>query len=123
MKGGKRKERETYFATYLHALENSRYKKGVLGKEWVIFPPNPDYGYESTPRNALTFGTMGVDGVHYAILTKDGVVRDDSPVIEVCPMDFDDFYQVLAESFLNYLAVGCGVSLLEMERVFEDERA
>jgi hypothetical protein len=113
----------TYFETYLRALDACGDPQGVLGEEWVLHPPHPDYGYESTPRNALTFGTMGVDGVHYAILKVDGVVDDDSPVIQVCPMDFSDLYQVLAESFLTFLAVGCAVSRREMESVFATERA
>jgi hypothetical protein len=112
----------TYFETFLHALENNKDKQGVLGDEWVVFPPNPDYGYNSTPLNALTFATMGVDGVHYAILTEKGAVSDNSPVIQICPMDFSDLYQVLASSFLSYLSKGCGVPLQEMEVVFEEER-
>lgn len=69
---------DTYFQTYLDAIR-SLPDKQILGEEWVIDPPNPDYGYDSTPNNALTFSIMGVDGVHYAILTIGGVVRDDSP--------------------------------------------
>ena len=68
---------DTFFETFLRSLEPLPDKQGVLGKEWVIFPPSPDYGYASTPRNALTFAAMGVDGVHYAILAIEGVVRDD----------------------------------------------
>jgi len=113
----------THFETYLHALDACADPQGVLGEEWVLHPPNPDYGYESTPRNALTFGRMGVDGVHYAILKIKGVVEDDSPVIQVCPMDFSDLYQVLGESFLSFLAGGCGVTRREMESVFATERA
>jgi hypothetical protein len=37
-------------------------------------------------------------------------------------MDFSDLYQVLSESFLSFLAVGCGVSRLEMDTVFAAER-
>jgi hypothetical protein len=114
----------TYFETYLSALEKVDDPQGVLGEEFVILPPNPDYGYESTPRNALTFGCMGVDGVHYAILTnKEGIVGDDSPVIQICPMDFSDLYQTKGESFLAFLADACGVSIQEMEAVFVAERA
>jgi hypothetical protein len=75
----------TYFASYLRALDACADVQGVLGDEWVIHPPNPDYGYESTPRNSLTFGCMGVDGVHYAILAINGVITDESPVIQILP--------------------------------------
>jgi hypothetical protein len=121
--GRRRDMNATYFDTYLRALEKVDDPQGVLGKEWVILPPNPDYGYESTPKNALTFGCMGVDGVHYALLTKNGVVCDDSPVLQVCPMDFSDLYQVKADSFLSFLADACGVSIQKMEAVFVSERA
>jgi hypothetical protein len=113
----------TYFDTYLAALGRMDDPQGVLGDEWVIHPPNPDYGYNSTPRNALTFGCMGVDGVHYAILKLDGVVADESPVIQICPMDFSDLYQVMADSFLSFLANGCGVTHKRMKEVFATERS
>lgn len=120
--GGKQNMKPTFFETYLRALDSCADVQGTLGEEWVIHPPNPDYGYESTPRNALTFGIMGVDGVHYAVLTIEDAVCDESPVIQVCPMDFSDLYQVLADSFLSFLADGCGVSLIKMESVFAAER-
>ena len=65
---------------------------------------------------------MGVDGVHYAILKIDGAITDESPVIHVSPMDFSAPYAVLGESFLAYLAAGCGISHSEMEAVFAAER-
>jgi hypothetical protein len=94
----------------------------ILDGDNVHCPPSEDYGYQSTPKNALTFASMGVDGVHYAILKRAGTVRNDSPVIQVSPMDSDDVI-VLAESFLRYLADGCRVSAQEMEAILESERA
>ena len=111
----------SYFATYLRALDECSDAQGVLGEEWVIHPPNPDYGYDSTPRNALTFGCMGVDGVHYAILTIDGIATDESPVIQICPMDSEQ-YQAMGDSFLMFLADSCGVSRETMEELFTVER-
>jgi hypothetical protein len=113
----------THFETYLRALDACPDRDGVLGEEGVIHPPHPDYGYESTPRNAITFGCMGVDGVHYSVLAIDGVVTDESPVVQVSPMDFSDRYSVLGDSFLSFLATACGVSCGEMEAVFAAERA
>lgn len=112
----------THFETYLQALDVCGDPQGVLDKEFVLHPPNPDYPYDATPRNALTFGVMGVDGVHYAILKVNGILDDNSPVIQICPMD-SDTYHVLAESFLNFLAIGCGVTRREMESVFTKESA
>src|SRR5262249_59563338 len=85
----------------------------LLDGDSVVVPPDPDYGYNSTPRNALTFAVVGCDGVHYAILTFDGKARHDSPVVQVSPMDPKDVL-VLAPSFLKYLADGCGVSAERM---------
>ena len=113
----------TYFDTFLRAVENADDRCGVLGGEELVFPPDPAYGYWATPRNALTFAAMGVDGVHYAVLRIDGAVTDESPVIHVSPMDFSDPYAVLGASFLEYLAAACGVSDQELEAVFEQERA
>lgn len=113
----------THFETYLKALDVCPDRDGVLGRECVIHPPDLDYGYESTPRNAVTFGCMGVDGVHYALLAIDGAVTDTSPVVQVSPMDFSDPYTVLADSFLAFLADSCGVSRDEMAAVFSAERA
>jgi hypothetical protein len=113
----------TYFATYLKALDALEDPQ-VLGEEWVIHPPTPDYGYDETPRNALTFAVMGVDGVHYSILTESGTVEDDSAVVQINPMDDDiDVYRALAENFLQFLAIGCGVSEGEMKAVFDAERS
>jgi hypothetical protein len=115
----------TYFDTFVRAVENTpmRDRRGVLGDDELVFPPKTDFGYDATPRNALTFGTMGVDGVHYAILAIDGKVSDESPVIHVGPMDFSEPYVVLGDSFIGYLADACGVSRSEMDAVLADERA
>jgi hypothetical protein len=113
----------SYFETYLYALDACSERQGTLGDEWVMHPPDPDYGYQATPKNAITFGVMGCDGVHYVVLTIGGAVTDESPVVQVCPMDFSDLYQVLAESFLHFLATNCAVSLNQMELVFAKERA
>jgi len=112
-----------HFHTFLEAIARAPDRDGVLGDEELTFPPVSDTGSYATPRNALTFGRMGVDGVHYAILTINGVVTDQSPVIHISPMDFSEPYAVLGESFLDYLAAACGVSVVEMQSVFEKEWA
>ena len=104
--------------TFAALDEDSR----IFDGDHIICPPSGDYYCESTPKNALTFSEMGVDGVHYAILMLGGVVRDDSPVVQVSPMDSDDVI-VVAESFLHYLAAGCGVSTEKMQSLFDAERA
>jgi hypothetical protein len=111
----------TPFETFTAALAACEDRRGVLGGDDPVFPPSDDFGYDCTPRNAVTFAQMGVDGVHYAVLKLAGVVRDQSPVIQVSPTD-DPPVVILAESFLAYLAEGCGVTRSEMEAVLKDER-
>ncbi len=114
---------ETHFATFVRAVERADDREGILGADRVLIPPTPDFGYSTTPRNAVTFADMGCDGVHYAILALDGVITDESPVIHVSPMDFSEPYAVLGTSFLDYLAVACDVPVSEVEDVFARERS
>jgi hypothetical protein len=113
---------ETHFDTFVRAIGAANDRRGVLGEERLEYPPREDYGYQATPKNALTFGSMGVDCVHYAILRIDGKIDDFSPVVQIAPMDFSEPYSLLANSFLEYLAVGCGVTTAEMQNIFELER-
>jgi hypothetical protein len=114
---------ESHFDTFVRAVGACQNRGGILGDEGVVYPPRKDYGYEATPRNAMVFGAMGVDGVHYAVLEVDGRIDNDAPVIQIAPMDFSDPYSVLADSFIEYCSHGCGVSRQEMKVVFERERA
>jgi hypothetical protein len=110
-----------YFEEFIRAFGGLEEDLRELEGDSIICPPSEDYEYPSTPKNALTFGTMGVDGVHTAVIKIGGRVRNDSPVVQISPMDAKDVF-VLAESFLSYLAHGCGVTVEKMEAVFEDER-
>lgn len=112
----------TYFQAFIDAFGRVDPRFRLLGGDYVLCPPSEDFGYQSTPKNATTFASMGVDGVHYVILRIDGKVRDDSPVVHVSPMDSDDI-SVLAASFLSSLAVGCGVSNRNMKALFDSERS
>lgn len=111
----------THFETFTAALARSKDRTGLFGGDEPVFPPTEEFGYDCTPRNAVTFAQMGVDGVHYAVLKLAGVVRNHSPVIRISPMD-DPAVCVVAESFLAYLAEGCGVSRSAMGAVMERER-
>lgn len=112
----------THFETFIDAFAAFGAPSRVLDGDIVLCPPLEDYGYQSTPKNALTFASMGADGVHYAILKREGAVRDDSPIVQISPMDSEDV-TILGESLLRYLADGCGVSDEEMEAIFEADRA
>jgi hypothetical protein len=113
----------TAFHAFLSALSKATDHEGVLGEDFVVYPPEEDVGYSTTPLNAVVFGSMGVDGVHYAILKIDGAIRHESPVIHVSPMDFDDPYALLGPTFADYLAIGCGVSRKEIEDLLAAEES
>lgn len=112
----------THFQTFMDAFAAVELRSRLLADDDVLCPPSEDYGYHCTPRNAVTFSAMGVDGVHTAILKVDGQVRDDSPVVLVSPMDTNDV-TVVAESLVSFLAVGCAVSTQTMQAVFDAERS
>ena len=113
---------KTHFDIFMEAYAAVDERERHLGGDVILCPPDPDYGYDSTPANAFTFAAMGVDGVHWSILTIDGRVRDDSPIVYVSPMDSDDVI-VMGESLLSFLSVNCGASIEKMEAVFETERS
>lgn len=113
----------TAFENFLTALSKASELNGVLGNEIVEFPPSEKVDYWATPQNAVVFGRMGVDGVHYAILKINGHIRDTSPVIQVAPMDFEEPYLLLAPTFTEYLAIGCGVTPEEIEALLASEEA
>jgi hypothetical protein len=114
---------KTTFEIFLSALSKADSHDGVLGKEYIEYPPNEHYGYGATPQNAVVFGKMGVDGVHYAILKRDGQVHEDSPVIQIDPMEWDAPYSLLAPTFKDYLAIGCGVKLAKIDALPAQEEA
>ncbi len=111
----------TAFESFLTALSNATNIDDVLGDECVEYPPDEQVGYWATPLNAVVFGWMGVDGVHYAILKIDGQILEESPVIQIGPMDFDEPYSLLAPTFMDYLAIGCGVDRNSIQQLLADE--
>jgi hypothetical protein len=111
------------FDIYLMALSLADTHNGVLGKEYVEYPPSEDYGYGATPRNAVVFGKMGVDGVHYAILKIGDQVCENSPVIQIDPMEWDCPHSLLAPTFKEYLAIGCGVKSAKIAALLSQEEA
>jgi hypothetical protein len=115
----------TDFDTFLKAIERltEEQRRCVLRDENVIYPPNEDLGYESTPLGAVAFGEMGVDGVHYLILKRNGKIADDSPVIHFSPMDFSNPYALLGHTFRQYLATVCNASENDIGEIMERERA
>ncbi len=114
----------TDFEVFLQAIGrlSEEQRDSVLGDECVIYPPVEDLGYESTPKGAVAFGAMGVDGIHYLVLKMDGEVTDRSPVIYFSPMDFSGPYVLLGHSFKQYLALACNTDEGEIGLLIENER-
>jgi hypothetical protein len=112
----------THFDAFIEAYSRLPVEERTLGGDFIICPPEVGFAYPSTPLNAVIFSEMRVDGVHDAILKIDGEVSDSSPVVQVSPMDSDDVF-IVAESLLDYLAVGCAASLAEIKSLFELEHS
>ena len=114
----------TVFEVFLQAIGrlSDEQRQSVLGDECLVYPPVEDLGYEFTPKGALIFGAMGVDGTQYLILKQDGKITDSSPVVYFSPMDFSDPYVLLGHSFRQYLASACNTSEDVIELLVEQER-
>jgi hypothetical protein len=113
----------TCFDTFVDAVSNSSDRKGILGGDFLVVPPKEEFAaYWCEPTNVLTFASMGVDGVHYAIVKIDSSIEEDSPVIHISPMDGDP-YCVLAPTFLEYLADGCEAPIEQMDEVVAQQRS
>lgn len=112
----------SHFDTFNTALSQMTDHRGILGDEFIEYPPSESYDYWATPTNAVVFGCMGCDGVHYAILKIDREICDHSPVIQISPMDFDEPYTLLAPTFIKYLAIGCGTPTDQIEGILKRER-
>ncbi len=110
----------TSFEIFLQALGQATNRDGVLGEECLEYPPQENVDYEDTPENAVVFGWMGVDGVHYAILKIEGAIRNESPVIHVSPMDGEP-YSLLAPTFTDYLAIACDTDRNTIENLLANE--
>lgn len=105
------------FKRFLTAARAWHEPNDTLDGDYLVDPPEDDYGYFNTPANSLTFLGMGVDGVHTAMLKLDGAVREDSPVIYVSPTDGEDEWTILAPTFVDYLADGCAVPTQKIEEL------
>ncbi|MCK9861797.1 hypothetical protein [Paenibacillus sp. ATY16] len=67
---------------------------------------NEKAGYFCTPVDSFPFARTGVDGIHYALLTNFGLVKDldEAPVIQVSPMDSDRI-QLVARNLHDFFSI------------------
>jgi hypothetical protein len=78
---------------------------------------NPEnYSYWCTPRNSITFGSTGGDGVHYGILDIGSGFTDSSPVVMTVP-SCDTPNTIVGASFVDFLALGCRQGYFTLEQL------
>jgi len=57
-----------------------------------------------TPLNCRTFASTGGDGVHFSFLVRDGLVREESPVVLTVPCAAANL--VVGENLFDFLSLG-----------------
>jgi hypothetical protein len=107
---------------FVCAAEENAVRSGSLefaGHLDIVVEPDDfqDYGI---CRNVRVFASLGVDGVHYALVGIGGAIVDESPVIEVSPTDSESV-RFIAPDLVHFLAWGCDVQADEISRLFEAE--
>lgn len=64
-------------------------------------------GYPSTPKNSVTFASLGVDGIHIGSLTPGAVVDPNAPIVLTTPMEFDAPNRIVGRTLHDFLCLGC----------------
>lgn len=61
--------------------------------------------YQVTPLDVIPFGSIGVDGIHYGLLTDFGKIQDieEAFIVLIAPMDFGDQHKIVAKNFHEFL--------------------
>ena len=63
-------------------------------------------GYFCTPKNAVTFAGIGVDGIHFCILPDENdLTLENSPVYVISPMMPDHYVEIVAENFYDFISL------------------
>jgi hypothetical protein len=81
---------------------------------------DPPHRYESsaTPINTIAFAETGGDFVHFSLVTSNGKVSDECPVVVTIPSSLDSVWEqnfIVGESLQEFLCLGCvaGYDLFE----------
>ncbi|RUS47935.1 hypothetical protein [Cohnella sp. AR92] len=80
---------------------------------------NDEDRYDCTPDDAIILGRTGVDGDHFAFLTKSGAVDDleDAPIVFIQPMDFGNEVKLVARNLNDLLSL-----FIELKELYILER-
>jgi hypothetical protein len=74
------------------------------------------WSYWCTPRNSITFASIGGDGVHYGILDIGDGFTDSSPVVMTVPC-CDTPNTIVGESLIDFFALGCRQGYFTLEQL------
>lgn len=77
---------------------------GAIGL-FLYDPPTNAYG--GTPLNGVTFGGIGVDGIHFCSMTDSPAVDPMAPVVMCVPMALETPNFIVGETMHEFLCLGC----------------
>ncbi|MBS4218371.1 hypothetical protein KHA96_08610 [Bacillus sp. FJAT-49711] len=83
-----------------------------------------NFRYFNTPSDVIVFGNIGVDGIHYGILTDYGSVNEleAAPIVCVSPMDFDRPIRLVANNLCEFLRINMKDSELFYNQFESEEK-
>jgi len=86
--------------------------------EWGLYLEMPPkrWEYFCTPKNSVTFGSTGGDGVHFGLLELAGMESHQRPVVMTVPMS-DRHNVVIAETLGEFLNIGFHVGWFSLEQI------
>lgn len=90
----------------------------AFGNVGLALTPNPpDFRYNATPLNSLTFAHTGGDGVHYGLLCLPDEDPSAWPVVMTAPTNFDNPRVVVGATLHEFLCLGYHVGWFPIEQI------
>jgi hypothetical protein len=90
----------------MRITDKFKYIKTDLSPIGLIKKDTKRYKYFCTPKNAVVFAGIGVDGIHFCILPDENdKTLENSPVYVVSPMMPDHYVEPVAENFYNFISL------------------
>ncbi len=74
-----------------------------------------------TPINSFTFAQTGGDGVHFSLVTLEGKVLENSPVVMTVPMNYGKVNLIVGENLLEFLCLGEQLGYFFLEQLVYNE--
>lgn len=90
----------------LKTLEKKLQKEGYsLFDQFGLLLSEDVTHYQVTPLDVIPFGSIGVDGIHYGLLTDFGKIQgiEEAFIVLIAPMDFGDQHKIVARNFREFL--------------------